>query len=68
MKWSLAILLYFTMVVGCSRPVTETPPDPLRIEVGSPFPNLLLPDLDGRPVSVNRWHGQKLILHIFASW
>jgi hypothetical protein len=38
-------------------------------EVGQPFPELLLPDLeDGRPTSLQRFRGRPLVLHVFASW
>ena len=38
-------------------------------EVGTPFPTLSLPSLeDGRPASIADFRGQKVILHIFASW
>jgi len=37
--------------------------------VGEPFPNLVLPSLtDGKPLSLARFHGRKVVLHIFASW
>ena len=40
-----------------------------RFEVGTPFPTLSLPSLDdGRPASIADFRGQKVILHIFASW
>ena len=40
-----------------------------RIAVGIPFPSLLLPSLDdGSALSVTSFRGQKLVLHIFASW
>ena len=40
-----------------------------RLAVGDPFPDLTLPALqDGKPVSIRDFRGQKLILHIFASW
>ncbi len=39
------------------------------IQVGQPFPELLLPDAEtGEPVSVSDFHGQKLVLHVWASW
>jgi hypothetical protein len=38
-------------------------------EVGTPFPTLALPALDdGRPASIADYRGQKLIVHVFASW
>ena len=39
------------------------------IEVGKPFPKLVLPALDnGFPHSVEDWRGTRLVLHIWASW
>lgn len=39
------------------------------IEVGRPFPDLFLPSIDdGRPVSIADFRGEKIILHVFASW
>jgi hypothetical protein len=39
------------------------------IEVGKPFPMLMLPSLDGgQPLSVASFEGQKRVLHIWASW
>lgn len=40
-----------------------------RPVVGEPFPDLELPSLDdGAPLSVSAFRGQKIILHVFASW
>ena len=38
------------------------------IEVGKPFPDLTLRALDGEASRVSDYRGQKLILHVFASW
>ena len=39
------------------------------IEVGQPFPGLVLPALkDGSPASIAMYRGKKVVLHIFASW
>ena len=39
------------------------------LEPGTPFPHLTLPAIeDGRPMSVADFHGQKVLLHIWASW
>ncbi len=41
----------------------------VAIEVGKPFPDLILPSLaDGSPSSVARFRGKKTLLHVFASW
>lgn len=40
-----------------------------RFEVGEPFPDLSLPSVeDGRPLSLASFRGQKVLLHVFASW
>ncbi len=40
-----------------------------RPVVGEPFPGLVLPALeDGTPLSIAAFRGQKVILHVFASW
>ena len=38
-------------------------------QVGEPFPDIILPTLeDGSPGSIAQFRGQKILLHIFASW
>jgi hypothetical protein len=40
-----------------------------ELKVGDPFPTLMLPSLeDNRPLSIADFRGEKLILHIWASW
>ena len=36
--------------------------------VGEPFPDLALPTLEGSTRSISDFRGQKVILHVFASW
>ncbi len=36
--------------------------------VGQRFPELVLPDLEGEPLSVTSFRGRKLALHVWASW
>lgn len=41
----------------------------MDISVGEPFPDLLLPSLDGgSPMSIADFQGEKVMLHVFASW
>ena len=57
----LALALAFSML-GTSSAARE-------IEVGEPFPLLQLPRQgDGRPGGVADYRGEKLVLHVFASW
>lgn len=55
-----ALIAVSTSVALAQRPGTFT--------VGQPFPNLVLPTLDGKPRSIADFRGKKVILHIFASW
>ncbi len=37
--------------------------------VGEPFPSIALPSLDdGKLRSIDAFRGQKVVLHLFASW
>ena len=48
---------------------TGSAPEPYLLEVGRPFPLLVLPAAaDGRPLSLADFRGRKTILHVFASW
>lgn len=43
--------------------------EPPKILVGQPFPAIVLPSLaDGEPMSIRDFRGEKVVLHIFASW
>ena len=37
-------------------------------EVGERFPEIVLPSLDGEPMSIASFRGEKVVLHIWASW
>lgn len=58
-------ILSFAFALASASATDEAP----RIEAGQPFPDLALPRMeDGRAVSVSDFRGQKLVLHIWASW
>jgi len=62
------IFLFVVVAMVVSRGMVARPSS-TGFKVGEPFPNLVLPSLaDGKPLSLARFRGQKLILHIFASW
>ncbi len=62
---ALGILL----LAACGTPVDVTAPSDVAIEVGKPFPALILPSLtDGSPSSIVQFRGKKTLLHVFASW
>jgi hypothetical protein len=66
MWWSSWVSLLVILLIG---KVTAANPQPVGFEVGQSFPNWVLPSLeDGRPLSLAQFRGQKLLLHIFASW
>jgi hypothetical protein len=49
-----------------ATPLHAAPP---RLEVGQLFPEIVLPAArDGRPMSIADFRGEKVVLHVFASW
>jgi hypothetical protein len=57
------------LVLAVSLFVFVVPASAHEIELGRPFPSLLLPAIDPpSPLSVADFRGQKLVLHIWASW
>ncbi len=61
------------VVVWLAAAMGATPSDAQAqdtgFEVGQPFPTLSFPALeDGRPRSIADFRGQRIILHVFASW
>ena len=58
----LVMLVASAPIVGVAQQGTGT------LEIGRPFPNIALPDLEGNRRSVADFRGHKLILHVFASW
>jgi hypothetical protein len=65
-------LLVVALAACASEPMApESSPTPRRgaFEVGQTFPDLMLPSLeDGQPTSMRDYRGQKVVLHVFASW
>ena len=65
------IVLLSVALAACERAPSTTSDTSRRspFQVGQPFPDLTLPALqDGRPASIRDYRGQKVILHVFASW
>ena len=59
---TLAAALFVTSVARAQLP-------PTGFEAGQAFSDLVLPSMDdGHPVSLGQFRGQKIILHVFASW
>ncbi len=59
---------------GARAFLLETDPDPgrpgspLRVDVGSPGPDLELPLLDGKRVRISSFRGQRVLVQAWASW
>jgi hypothetical protein len=76
MRFESAVIALLAMAPlasgGCGgRPDRDVLPpeiDASRLGVGEAFPDLVLPSLDGAPRAIREFRGEKLILHIFASW
>ena len=55
-------------IVGIAGPPAIAADRPV-LEEGEPFPDIKLPSMyDGRPMSIADFRGQKVVLHVFASW
>ncbi len=67
LRTSRLLLLSLAVASIASTPAAAEETDPF--EVGRPFPDLALPAAeDGRKLSIRDFRGEKLILHVFASW
>lgn len=61
----IAFSFFIILILGDTVIFAEQP----RIEVGEPFPDIVLPALDdGSARRISDYRGHKLILHVFASW
>lgn len=57
------------LLAACAAEEPLEFPGDVSIEVGRPFPDLVLPALDdAAPASLARFRGKKVLLHVFASW
>ena len=66
MHWRDALIAAILMAMTAATAADAARPD---LGVGQPFPELALPAIDdGRPLSVADFRGEKLVLHVFASW
>ena len=63
---SIIFLFYFIIAVSVLSNNAYSQP---KFEIGSKFSSILLPSLeDKKPMSIENFCGEKVILHIFASW
>jgi hypothetical protein len=66
-----ALMVFAAALLACGGDrAFEALEDPvLRVEVGQPVPDIVLPSIaDGRPASLAQFRGKKIVLHVFASW
>jgi hypothetical protein len=67
--WSGCGIGIVALFLLCANFKTGASTDVLALKVGESFPLVLLPSLvDGKPVSIADFQGEKLVLHIWASW
>lgn len=59
--------MLFGTFLTCAA-MAALPTSAVSLEVGEPFPELVLPSLEGEPMSMSSFRGQKVALHVFASW
>lgn len=73
MRYAVAFLLLLAVSFVTTAQEAEEPQQlwsfpEVEIEAEKPWPGFYLPDLDGKPLSVQDYRGKKVVLHIFASW
>lgn len=65
----VALTVLAVAAAATARDGTPTQGVDLPFEVGEPFPEVALPTLDGgEPTTLAAYRGDKIILHVFASW
>ena len=64
---ALAVLLAFA-VVWLAREYRAESPAPQEAAALSLLPDVVLPDLEGRPRNMSEWAGRPLIINFWATW
>ena len=65
MRQSLICLFFASLILVTLQHLNAQP----KFKVGDVFPNIPFPSLHGGVAdSIGNYFGQKLVLHIFASW
>ena len=66
MKTRIFVMAIPVVTCFAAHSASAAPPD---LTVGKPFPDLVLPAMDGgRAMSIADFRAKKVILHVFASW
>jgi len=66
---ALTVFAAALFACGGGRPVEALEDPVLKVEVGQPVPDIVLPSIaDGSPASLAQFRGKKIVLHVFASW
>lgn len=63
MRASTLLSTLFTCAAMAALPTSAA-----DLDIGEPFPEWVLPSLAGEPMSIASFRGQKVALHVFASW
>lgn len=67
--WIHALATMLALGVGAIGMTNSTATAQTPFKVGEPFPEVYFPSVaDGEPMSVRDFRGQKVMLHVFASW
>ena len=68
-RWGLFVGMIGLLMASPLQADVWQNPSMLAFKVGQPFPPVTLPSLaDGKPLSIAQFRGQKVLLHVFASW
>ncbi|MEM8994680.1 MAG: hypothetical protein AAGF23_07795 [Acidobacteriota bacterium] len=60
--------LFAPLLVGSFIALQPQPAPAAALDVGDEFPDLVLPSLSGEPLSIAAFRGQKVAMHVWASW
>lgn len=65
----LLLAVALLCIVASAKAAPGEQDGPARFAVGEPFPDIALPSLEnGEPTTLAAYRGEKIILHVFASW
>ena len=64
---ALLLVLVTGDILAQKKPVVWSFPE-VKIKVDQRMPDFTLPTIDGGELSLRKYRGRKVVLHIFASW
>ena len=66
--WALPLVLFLAVAAFLMTRLGQDPTTLPSARLGKPFPNFVVTDLDGKPVSLADIKGKPAIINVWASW